>query len=348
MLMRARVGSLLFAALLCAAGALAQQNNAQAKPDSGKIHLDVVVTSKSGPHVDGLQQSDFTLLDNKVPQTITSFKAVTGREASIEAILVIDAVNVDYQDLSYARQQVENFVRAEGGRLTYPVAVAVFTDQSVQLVTDFSKDGKALGAAVESANIGKRDINRSTQYGASERLQLSLEALSRLANSEAPRPGRKVIIWVSPGWPLLSGPRIELSGKDVQGIFASVVYLSTLLREARVTLYSVNPMGSGVSNSWFYDQFVKGVSKPGQVDAADLGLPVLALQSGGLALDYSNDIPGLLRKCLADAAPYYEISFDSPPAKQPDTYHHIDIKLTQPGLKARTREGYYAQPAPRN
>jgi VWFA-related protein len=317
-------------------------------PDSGKIHLDVVVTPKSGPHVEGLQQSDFTLLDNKVPQTITSFKAVTGREAPIEAIVVIDGVNIDYQDLSYARQQVENFVRAEGGRLTYPVAVAVFTDQSVQMVTDFSKDGKALGAAVESADIAKRDINNSTQYEASQRLQLSIEALSRLVTSEASRPGRKVIIWVSPGWPLLSGPRInsELSGKDVQGIFASVVYLSTLLREARVTLYSVNPMGSGVSNSWFYDQFVKGVSKPGQVDAADLGLPVLALQSGGLALDYSNDIPGLLRKCLADAAPYYEISFDSPPAKQPDTYHQIEIKLAQPGLKARTREGYYAQPLP--
>jgi len=341
-----RVGSLLFAALLCAAGALARQNNAQAKPDSGKIHLDVVVTPKSGPHVDGLHQSDFTLLDNKVPQTITSFQAVTGREAPIEAIVVIDAVNINYEDMTYARQQVGNFVRAEGGRLAYPVAVAVFTDKSIQLVTDFSKDGNALSAALDSANIGMRDINRSTQYQASERLDISLQALSQLVTGEASRPGRKIIIWVSPGWPLLSGPRIELSGKDVQALFADIVRISTLLREARVTLYSVNPIGSGVSNWWFYQQFIKGVSKPSQVDIADLGLPVLAIQSGGLALDYSNDIPGLLRQCLSDAAPYYEISFDSPPANRPDTYHQIEIKLAQPGLKARTREGYYAQPSP--
>ena len=348
MFIQPRLGFSLLVIFSCAAGTFARQNSPQAKPDNGKIYLDVVVTPKSGPHVDGLQQRDFTLLDNKVPQTITSFQAVTGREAPIEAIVVIDAVNINYEDMTYARQQVGNFVRAEGGRLAYPVAVAVFTDKSIQLVTDFSKDGNALSAALDSANIGMRDINRSTQYQASERLDISLQALSQLVTGEASRPGRKIIIWVSPGWPLLSGPRIELSGKDVQALFADIVHISTLLRQARVTLYSVNPIGSGVSNWWFYQQFIKGVSKPSQVDIADLGLPVLAIQSGGLALDYSNDIPGLLRQCLSDVAPYYEISFDSPPANRPDTYHHIEIKLAQPGLKARTREGYYAQPLPHN
>ncbi len=42
----------------------------------------------------GLQQSDFTILDNDVPQTITSFEAVDGRRARIEVILVLDAVNI--------------------------------------------------------------------------------------------------------------------------------------------------------------------------------------------------------------------------------------------------------------
>jgi hypothetical protein len=35
------------------------------------ICLDVVVTPKSGPPVSSLQQQDFIVLDNKVPQTIT-------------------------------------------------------------------------------------------------------------------------------------------------------------------------------------------------------------------------------------------------------------------------------------
>ncbi len=349
MFIHARLGSSLLVALLCTAGTLAQQNSPQTKPGSGKIYLDVVITPKSGPHVSDLQQQDFTLLDNKVPQTITSFEAFTGREAPIEAIVVIDGVNIDFQNLSYTRQQVEKFLRAEGGRPEYPVALAVVTDQGMQMVTDFSSDGNALSAALGNYDIAKRILNRGAGfYSVVERVQIMLQALNQLAASEAPRPGHKVIIWVSPGWPLLSGPHIEIDSKTAQQIFKDDVHFSTILRQARVTLYSVNPLGTGVSNSWFYQQFVKGVSKPSQVDAADLALPVLAIQSGGLALDYDNDVAGLIRKCLSDAAPYYEISFDSPPAAQPDTYHHLEIKIAQPGLTARTREGYYAQPLPHN
>lgn len=352
MFTRACVGSVLMAALLCTAGAMAQQNNPQSVPQgqpSGRtIFLDVVVAPKSGPLVGGLAEQDFTVLDNKAPQAITSFEAFTGREAPVEAIVVIDGVNIDYRQLSFARQQVEKFLRAEGGQLEYPVAVAYVTDQGAQIVAGYSSDGNAQGATLDGSDIGKRDITRSTQYEASERLQVSLQALSQLVTSEAPRPGRKLILWVSPGWPLLTGPRVELSAQAVQEIFHNVVYFSALLRQARVTLYSVNPLGSGVSNAWFYQQFVKGISKPSQVDGADLGLPVLAIQSGGLALDFDNDVAGLLRKCLTDAAPYYEISFEAPPAAQPDTYHRLEIKIAKPGLVARTREGYYAQPADHN
>jgi len=349
MFIHARLSTTLLVALLCTAGTLAQQNSPQAQQGSRRIYLDVVVTPKSGPHVSGLEQQDFTLLDNKAPQKIATFQAFTGREAPIEAIVVIDGVNIDYQILSYTREQVEKFLRAEGGHLEYPVALAVVTDQGTQMVAGFSSDGNPLAAALGGYDIAKRILNRSTGfYSVVERLQISLQALDDLVASEAPRPGRKVIIWVSPGWPLLSGPHTELDSKAVQQIFADDVHFSTLLRQARVTLYSVNPLGTGVSNSWFYQQFVKGVSKPSQVDAADLALPVLAIQSGGLALDYDNDVAGLLRKCLSDAAPYYEISSDPPPAAQPNTYHQIEIKLAQPGLTARTREGYYAQPLPHN
>jgi hypothetical protein len=89
---------------------------------------------------------------------------------------------------------------------------------------------------------------------------------------------------------------------------------------------------------------LKGISKPSQVQLADLGLPVLAVQSGGLALNFNNDIASLLQECLSDSAPYYEISFDSAPVDRRDDYHHLEIKLAKPGLTARTRQGYYAQP----
>jgi VWFA-related protein len=346
----ARFSCFLLVSLLYTAAASAQQHSPRTPAGNGKMYLDVVVTSKSGPPVSGLQQQDFTLLDNKAPQTITSFKAVTGREAPIEVILVVDAVNTPYQMVAYERQQVDKFLRADGGHLAYPIALRVFTDKGNQIVGNLSSDGNALGAALDQDNVGLRSIVRSTDYSANERLQLSIQALDQLVASESPRQGRKLMLWVSPGWPLLSGPNISLDSKQQQQIFASIVSLSTQLLRARVTLYSVDPLGTGESmvHSTYYEEFLKGISKPSQVNAGDLGLPVLAVQSGGLALNFNNDVTSLLQECVADSAPYYEISFDPPPAEQRDEYHHLQIQLAKPGLTARTREGYYAQPLPRD
>ena len=129
-------------------------------------------------------------------------------------------------------------------------------------------------------------------------------------------------------------------------MFGHIVNISTQLRQARVTLYSVDPLGNSesVSRASFYQEFVKGVSKPSQIEAGDLGLPVIATQSGGLALNFNNDVAALLQECIADAAPYYEISFDPPPGDQPHEYHNLEIHVAKAGLTARTRQGYYSQP----
>ena len=126
-----------------------------------------------------------------------------------------------------------------------------------------------------------------------------MTALQELAGREAARPGRKIILWVSPGWPLLSGPHIDLNFKQQQQIFANIVGLSTQLRQGRVTLYSIDPLGAseGVGRDFYYQSFLKGVSKPSQATFGDLGLQVIATQTGGLALNASNDVASLLHTC---------------------------------------------------
>jgi VWFA-related protein len=351
MLNSSRLSGLIFATLLAATAASAQQTPPPRPPAANQILLDVVVSPKSGPPVADLQQQDFTLLDNKFPQTITAFKAVPGREAPADVLMVIDAVNTDYRVLSFERTQITKFLRAEGGHLAYPIALAVFTDKGVQIVGNFSSDGNDLSATLDREDIGLRDLGRSGGfYGASERLQLSLQAFRQLTASEARNPGRKIMLWVSPGWPLLSGARVEIDAKQQAQIFADVVGLNTQLLRAGVTVYNVNPLGAteALLRTSYYKEFVKGVSKPSQVAAGNLGLQVLAVQSGGLVLDFNNDVTSLLQQCLSDVAPYYEISFTPATAERPDEYHHLEIKIAKPGLTARTRQGYYAQPATHN
>jgi VWFA-related protein len=347
MFIEKRLSSLIFLALLCTASSSAQQTSSPVQPGSAKISLDVVVAPKSGRPVADLQQQDFTVLDNKTPQTITSFKPVTGREANLEVIVVIDAVNADYQSVSIERNEIDKFLRVEGGQLAHPTLLAVVTDKGIQILGEFSTDGNALSAELDKEDVGLRDLTRSAgYYGAAERLQISLKALDQLVASESPRAGRKVMLWVSPGWPLLSGPNTDLDSKEQQQIFRDIVAVSTQLRQARVTLYNVSPLGAGESvfRASYYEEFLKGVSKPGQVSIGNLALQVLAVQSGGLAFDSTNDIAGALQNCLADTVPYYEISFASAPADKPDEYHQLEIKVAKPGLIARTRRGYYTSP----
>ncbi|MGC2333742.1 MAG: VWA domain-containing protein [Candidatus Acidiferrales bacterium] len=351
MLLNARLGSFLLATLLTGAAVSAQQSKPAGQPSEGRIDLDVVVTPKSGPPVGDLQEQDFTLLDNKVPRPITSFKAVNGRQAPVEIVLVIDAINATYINVSYQRAQIDKLLRAEEGRLAHPMALAVFTDRGTQIVADFSEDGNALSAALDREDVALRDLNRTGGFwGATERWQLSLNALTDLFTAVAPEPGRKIVICVSPGWPLLSNPGINLDSKMLQRIFADAVNLSTQMQRGHLTLYNVDPLGPDEPPLRFsyYEQFLRGISKPSQAQMGDLGLQVLAVQSGGLAPIPGNDITRALQECLADIEPYYEISFDPAPADQPDQYHRLDIRIARPGLTARTRRGYYVRPSPRN
>ena len=84
------------------------------------------------------------------------------------------------------------------------------------------------------------------------------------------------------------------------------------------------------------------MAKQGQI--GNLGLQVLASQSGGRVLNSSNDVAGEIATCVADANGSYVISFDSLAGDGPNEYHALDIKIDKPGLTVRTRSGYYAQP----
>lgn len=346
-----RSGLVFLLALLSTAALSNPQQSPRSKPGGSPMYLDVVVTRKSGPPVSGLEQQDFTLIDNKLPQTITSFRALGGTAGRVEVLVVVDAVNVDYEKVAYVRQEIEKFLRADGGHLPQPTALALFTDQGTQIQESLTTDGNALSAALDKYTVGLRTIRRTSQYADADRFNLSMQALRELASREAQRPGRKIILWVSPGWPLLSGPgAVELlDSKEQQQLFANIVAFSTQLLQARITLYSIDPLGATESElrANYYEEFVKGVKEPSQVVPGNLALQVIATQSGGLALDFNNDVVALLRQSLADTQAYYELSFDAPEADKPNEYHQLEVKVAKPGLTARTRRGYYAQPAPR-
>ncbi len=341
-----------------------RQNHSAAHPGD-RIYLDVVVRHRSGPPMKGLQRSDFIILDNDVPQTITSFEAVDGRPAHIEVILVFDAVNIGSREAAITLEEIKKFLKSDGGHLAYPTAVAILPDKGLPSPLDFSQDGNVISAAFGKHPIALRSITEnSDRAGGAARFEISFRAFAQILAAEREKPGRKIVLWVSPGWPPLFGLENERDAKLRQlqqlqeEVFGNVVEVSTQLREGRITVYSLDPSALGDLEMGLTDPptvhlrppdrevYVAGAYKPSDVGPGDLALETIATQSGGSALHPGNDLASALRKCVVDAEAYYEISFDPTITTRPNEYHRLEIRVTKPGLVARTRQGFYSRPWP--
>jgi VWFA-related protein len=318
-----------------------------------QIQLDVQVTDKSGAPVRGLQKQDFTVLDDKRPQNILSFQPVDGAVAAdnnppVEIVLVVDAVNAPSQVVSYERSELKKFLLQNGGKLALPTSLVVFSDTGTEIQKTSSRDGNTLAALYDQYETGLRIVNRSQGFwGATERFDMSLKTLNSLIEYEKTRPGRKLMVWFSPGWPLLSGPNIELTRKQEENFFDTIVAASTGLRQARITLYSIDPLGladAGGARITYYEEFLKGVSSASRAMPANLSLQVLAVQSGGRVLNSSNDLAGEISQSVSDADAFYVLSFQAARADRANEYHAITVTVDKPGVTARARTGYYAQP----
>jgi len=178
-----------------------------------------------------------------------------------------------------------------------------------------------------------------------ERFQRSGRAMDNIAQNEARKPGRKLLIWVGPGWPLLSRPADGYSDKDQKRNFDGIVELSTALRQARITVYSVAPSSAANPNALLYKNFLKGVRTYKDADFGNMALAVLVTQTGGKILGPDNHLAEQINRCIADANDFYRISFDPPATEQADEYHDLKVVVDKPDVMVRTNSGYYNQPA---
>ena len=321
---------------------VADTASSQAFVPGAPYTLSVVVTDSKGQPVLDLPASAFTLQDNGTALPLQAVHA-TARSAG-RVLLVIDAVNTSFTEVAFERQQIAKYLTANDGVLAQPTAVAIISDTSVEQSMQFTTDGNALNAALEQKTVALRTLRRSAGfYGAQDRLDISLTALNRVLDAAATLPGHKSVLWISPGWPLLSGPGVQLSGRDEQQIYREVVSFTNKLHSGNVTLYSLNPLGTeeNIGSTFYYRQFTGGLRKPSQAQLGNLGVQVLAEGSGGLVLNGNNSLVKLIQQSTADAASTYTVSFVPPPSEPGKDFQSLAIHLADTRLKARTTEGLY-------
>jgi VWFA-related protein len=332
------------------AGAASQDS---AKPNL--ITLDVTVSDNLGHPLHGLDQQSFTVLDNGQPRQLVSFRAVDpGADPNaVRVLMVVDMMNNNINAVARQREQIGEFLNQDGGKLAHPMGLAVLTEDGVKMMNGYSMDGHALLDAFQKVENQLRAVGRSAGfYGAAERLQESLAGLQQITDYESKQPGRKLVLLIGPGWPLLANAGIEESDRQRAWAFNTLVQISNSLREAHVVLYSLDPFGLGSANGnpFFYQGYRKPVTKVSQAEYPYLSQQIFAEHSGGRALISSNDTKGDINSALRDAGVYYELTFEAPGADKPNEYHKLEVRVNTPNsgknLQVRTNAGYYAHAQP--
>jgi len=318
----------------------------------GKIHLDVVVTDSAGNPVTGLQPWDLKLFDNNQSRKIQSFSAFSHAgvkpDPPVEIILLIDTANLPFQQVAFVLGEIDKFLRQNGGKLRQPLSLVLLTETGIKVQPRPSRDGNAIAKVLKGISGHISFINPAMGgEGYLERFQVSVKQLTSIAVNETSKPGRKLLIWVGPGWPLLNRPSDAFSDREQRRQFNSIVELSTRLREARIVLYSVAPMDTTADSGRFttlYQKFLPAVTTPREANAGNLALKVLVTQTGGQILGPNNNLAGQIDQCIDDADSFYRISFDPPPTQHADEYHSLKVQVGRPGVTVRTNVGYYDQP----
>ena len=316
-----------------------------APTDPARITIDARVTDKLGHHLAGLQAQDFTLLDNKQPDKILDFHEVDGRDAAdpVHVVIVIDAINTDFTVVAQERDQLTDFLNQDGGHLAHPTSLAVLTEKGIKIEKNFTTDGAVLSATLAKFQNDLRTVARSAGFwGATERLQWSLDELGQLAGYEAALPGRKLAIFISPGWPMLPWAGSDASDKQRKWVFSAIEDFTNKLREGHVALYAINPFILGRTDPFYYQSYLKGVTKQNDAEYGDIALQVLAAHSGGQVQISGSDIKGGLNNAIRDANAYYTITFEAPPIDRKNEYHDLRLQVDKPGGLVRTTTGYYS------
>jgi hypothetical protein len=172
-----------------------------------------------------------------------------------------------------------------------------------------------------------------------ERYATAFITLRRVAEAVIGHPGHKNMIWIGRGFP---PSHLERTAVDTTNrIYSAVQECVNVLRDARVTLYTIDPAGVQVDpGAYGGDPMVDPFGGNYQFNQ-------LAKATGGRTLYGRNDVDMEIGTAIQDGSSFYTLTY-RPTNTSPDPrkFRHIKVTLSRPDLTVITRAGYYLEHGP--
>jgi len=323
------------------------------------VILDVVVTDSHGTPVTDLTRADFHVEENKDPQTILNFEQAGARvpspavnidstaaldQAAPQApvqIIVLDEFNTRFEDMAFARYSLKKFLQKQPGKLSTPTMLIAVDLRHFTVLHDYTQNKNDIINALNKHFVAYPwQVHQSAWVA--ERYATAFITLRRVAQAVMGHPGHKNMIWIGRGFPhynLVNAP-IDTTNRLNNAVQDCV----NVLRDARVTLYTIDPAGVMIDPG-----------KYGQ-DAADLDplggnyqFAELARATGGAALYGRNDVDMEINTAIRDGASFYTLTYrPTNSSLDPSKFRKIAVTLNRPDLKVLTRQGYFLRYGPDN
>ncbi|MBV9155872.1 MAG: VWA domain-containing protein, partial [Acidobacteriaceae bacterium] len=351
---------------------LAQQSVPLIRSTSRLVLLDVIVTDKTGRPIRQLNKDDFTVLENGIPQTITSFEGVAsvssetsspgiGSSATESAannsrtIILLDQLNTSFADLASGRDNIVRFLDQDstGNQL---IALMSVGPHGLVIAQDYTNDHKRLKEgllhlkAVNANPKGNMDINWAPEYAKD-----ALGALTQIARASVGAPYGVNVIWVTSGFAgvVSFANRNDQLEEGLRGV-------TNLLIRSRMRLYTIDPAGVIPKIPMQGMAVPDGVSRGSELGAkessadkllnttgteaaqAEVLLSKMTRMMGGLSYYGRNDVAKALSQAVLDGSSAYVISYSPSNTNFQGEYRKIEVHVDLEGSTARTRPGYYA------
>jgi VWFA-related protein len=323
-----------------------------------RVVLDVVVTDAKGNVVTGLTKDDFKVTDAGETQTVTDFDVAAVHVAKPDVtinstadldklapdapvnIILLDEFNTLFEDEAFARYSLKKYLEKQPDKLTTPTMLLAVGIDKFTVLNDYTQDKQAILNSLDHHFV--EFPWRATGISwAPERLGTAFATLERVAEATVGHPGHKNMIWIGRGFPSINMSNIPVdSSRRVENYVQQCV---NMLRDARVTLYAVDPAGLVV------DPIGKYGNEAAMLDpfGGNYDFSRLARATGGKSLYGRNDVDAEIGNSARDGVSFYTLTYrPTTGGMDPQKFRKIAVTLDRPGLTATTRLGYFVARGP--